>query len=374
MKRYLYMSGLNRVMHCQGSHCFDLPRPEAGEAAKEGTAAAELLDLMLKGAPIPTEDTRYGIFFDNEMRAFCQRVADRIKSDANGAEVRSEVTVNWMTNSGMELKGRYDASFVMGDSLYVDDFKYGHSIVEPENNWQLIAYAIGEVIRTQRVYDQIVLRIHQPRPHHERGWTREWVIPYSELLEYKAEIEEVSRILMDPSLKPEVSTSAACKYCPAAAEACTAFNKAFYRGVEVVEEFFQDSITNEELAFQISLIDRIEDILKTKRDSIRELAVSRINRGDIVPGYSTVESHGHRKWNAGLDPEFIKMMTGKDIVSKSMLSPAKAEALGIDKKFVESFTSRPFLGMKLKKENASAMADKIFGKPQTMKEVENVNG
>lgn len=354
----IHASRLARPMTCAGSLFFkDLPPEETGQAAKEGTAAAEYLERLLLKMDLPTH-ARNGVYFDNDMKFFAQDLVSEVEAMVH-AGINCEQRIDWQTRSGVTIKGRYDMSFVYHGKLYIDDYKYGWGIVEPEGNWQLIAYAIGEVIRLGMAFPTIVMRIHQPRPHHEKGTSREWEITYDQLLDYKEQIE--SR--MDAIVAGEKSlvTSGECKYCPAAAF-CPAFGKAFHRGVEVIQDFLQDNIDNTELSFQLDLVSRIEEIIKIRKDSIEQLAADRIKNGNVVPNYISEHRYGHRKWLSTISPEVIRLTTGKSIIEEVMMSPAKAEKVGVPKELMSQMTERPFLGVKLSRKDQSAVGDAIFGK------------
>lgn len=352
-------SKLARPMECAGFLSFEgLEESEPGEPAREGTAAAELLERMLLGNDIPAQ-ARNGVYFNDEMRFHLKPIVEEIRSKA-GSDVCAEQEVAWQTRSGIWIKGKYDVSFVYDGRLYVDDLKYGWGIVEVTKNWQLLGYAIGEIIRRGAAYKEIVLRIRQPRPHHEDGDTREWVLTYAQLLDYKERIEVRMEEIAN-GLKT-LTTSKQCKYCSAAAEACPAFNRLFYRALEVSTHFTQDNISEIELSRQMDHVQRAVEVIKIKSDSLTELAVSRIRQGKIVPGYVTEERYGDRKWKDVASPEVIKTLTGKDVLAPPvMLSPAQAEKIGIDKKFINQLVDRKFLGMKVVKGDASKIGDKIFG-------------
>lgn len=351
-------SGLARPMVCPGFLSFEnLPEQQDSAPAKEGTAAGEMLERMLLGQEIPAQ-ARNGVYFDSDMRFYTTPVAEKIKAEAQG-EIRCEQRIDWQTRSGIYIRGTYDISFVREGRLYVDDLKYGWGIVEVFENWQLLGYAIGEVIRRGIAFEQIVLRIHQPRPHHEDGATREWVLTYGELLGYKEKIE--ARMDEIAAGNRTLQTGRQCKYCGGAAEACPAFNRLFYRALEVTTEFTQDQIDEKELSRQLDHVTRAEEVLKIKKDSLRELAVSRIKGGRIIPGYSTEQNYGDRKWKPGVSPDVVEALTGKNVVEKIMLSPAKAEKAGVPKEFVNALVEKHFIGMKLVKKDAVEIANKIFG-------------
>jgi hypothetical protein len=268
----IHCSGLARPMVCAG-YVFmkDLPKSPTNPAAEEGTAAGEMLERKLLGLDEPAQ-ARNGVYFDDDMRFYTKPIAEEILSHPGlQGEIRCEQTIDWRTRSGVWIRGRYDTSFVRDGRLYIDDLKYGWGIVEVKDNWQLLGYAIGEVIRRGEAFQEIVLRIHQPRPHHEDGPTRTWTLTYPELLAYKERIEK--RMDEIAAGVNTLQTGPQCKYCLAAPEACPAFNRLFYRALEVTYEFTQDQIDDSELARQLDHVGRAQEVIKIKQDSLNEMAV-----------------------------------------------------------------------------------------------------
>jgi hypothetical protein len=351
-------SKLARYMVCAGYMHLDVEEAESGAPAKEGTACGELLECKLTAKPIGLSASN-GVYFDEDMHFYTSPIAEDVIKRAR-TPVLCETRIDWQTRSGIWIRGQYDASFVDDRGyLCIEDLKYGWGIVEVKENWQLIGYAIGEVIRRGQGFTHISLKIHQPRPHHEDGSSREWLITYSQLLEYKEKIEARMHELANG--RKDFQTSDKCKYCKGAAEACPAFSRLFYRALEVSTEFVQDSLTNDDIARQLDQIKRAEEAIKIKKDSLVELGVSRIKKGGMIPGYVQVQSHGHRAWKQGVSPEAIKALTGKDVIEKNFMSPAKAEKLGVKKELLSQLTVIPVVGMKLEKKNATDIGNKIFG-------------
>lgn len=355
---HIRCSGLARPMVCAGFVFLDLPISETTPAAEEGTAAGEYLERLLTNKPLGDVASN-GFYFDEDMKFYINPICEDIKNRA-ASEVLCEQKIDWQTKSGVWIKGRYDIAFVdKTGRLCIEDLKYGWGLVEVEDNWQLIAYAIGEVIRRGQAFTEISLKIQQPRPHHEDGSTREWVLSYSELLQYKEKIEKRMQELVDG--KKDLQTSDKCKYCMGAGEACPAFNRLFYRSLEITTEFFQDSIDNDELSNQLDQVKRAEEVIKIKKDSLTELGSLRIKQGQIIPGYIQNDRHGNRTWKKNISPEAIKLMTGKNVIENKFMTPAKAEKMGISKELVKQLTERRFIGIGLEKKDTSKIGNKIFG-------------
>jgi hypothetical protein len=353
----IHCSKLSRPLTCAGSLQFD-EKFESNEAAKEGTAAGQYLERLLLGLP-EHHTASNGVIFDDDMKFYTGEIAKEILSNTQSL-VLCEEKIDWQTRSGIWIKGKYDASFIRDGKLYIDDLKYGWNIVEVKENWQLLGYAIGEIIRRGQAFTSIVLRIHQPRPHHEDGATREWRITYDELLEYKERIEK----RMDEIAAGDVSlvTSSKCKYCPGAAESCVAFNRSLYAGIDhTLTEFKVDSLNEKDISEQLKLMDRVAEIFKIKQDSLKQLAINRIKEGKLIPDYATIEQYGNRDWKSGVTAESIKVLTGVDITRKEMMSPAQAEKAGVPKDLVSFYVDRYFKGFNLKRQDANAIGSKIFG-------------
>lgn len=345
-------------MVCAGFMYLDVEEPEAGEPAREGTACGELLERKLTGVPLGVSASN-GVYFNDDMHFYTTPIAEDMLNRAK-TPVLCETRIDWQTRSGIWIRGQYDAAFVDDRGyLCIEDLKYGWGIVEVKENWQLLGYAIGEVIRRGQGFTHISLKIHQPRPHHEDGSTREWLITYSQLIEYKEKIEARMQELANG--RKDFQTSDKCKYCKGAAEACPAFSRLFYRALEVSTEFVQDSLTDQEIAQQLDHVKRAEEVIKIKKDSLVELGVSRIKKGRIIPNYAMVQSHGHRAWKPGVSPDSIKALTGRNVIEETFMSPAKAEKLGVKKELLSQLTVTPFTGMKLEKKNATDIGNKIFG-------------
>lgn len=358
-------SKLHRPMTCPGYVFMDLPKQETGPAAMEGTAFGELCEQMIKQKTITPQvgsNASNGIFWDADAWFYAKQCVSEVTSCAT-SEISTEYRIDWMTESGIEITGTLDVCYTMGDVLCVDDFKYGWKIVEAKENWQLLGYVIGLWLKAKQNgtnFEKFRVRIIQPRPHHEDGWVREWWLTPGDVLIYKREIED--RMMQISKGVKQLNTGPQCKYCEAAAESCPAMNRAFYAAVDyTMDTFEQDTLSEEDIAAQVKLIKRIEDIVKIKSDSLTELARQRINQGKLIPGYVIEQSYGHRQWQNWVTPEALEAMTGKNLRVTEMLSPAKAEKLGIPRSVVTQLTSKPFSGNKLVAKDGTDVGNKIFG-------------
>lgn len=358
-------SGLSRVMHCQGFVFMkDLPPDKGNDAAAEGTACGELLTAMLlqkTTTPQVKPQAANGVRFDNDMYFYAGLTTEYVLSQTMN-EITFESRIDWMTQSGIKIRGQYDISYVKGSNLHVEDLKYGWGIVEVEDNWQLLGYALGKVLHLGQTFEKIILTIHQPRPHHEDGPIRSWEITYGHLMEYREKIEKQMYAISQGH--SELQTGPHCRYCQAAGS-CAAISRGAYIGVDLaMGSAVQDHLSDSDLAKEFDILDRASDLLRTRKDSIQQLIINRIQGGAVVPNYGVKETFGHRKWKKAVTPDSIKMLTGKDAMEKVMLSPAKVEKLGKGKafkSFIDGMTEKYRTGIKVERKDLSAEADRVFG-------------
>lgn len=361
-------SSLDRFMKCPGFAYFtDLPPNETNDAAEEGTAAGELLQSMLEQRTLtPTVGitAKNGYRFDHDMYFYVTPIANEILS--KNVPVSCEQRIDWKAHENIFIRGQFDICYQIDNTLYIEDLKYGYKIVDVKENWQLLGYAIGKLLLESQTLNSIPVefinfKIHQPRPHHEDGKTREWIISVKDLEFYIQSISAQAVLIM--SGEAPRNTGPQCRYCPAAGEKCTTFNRALNNALDVtMAEFRQDTLTEKQIAEQLEILQRASQLIKIKFESLEQLACSKIKEGKVIPGYGIEEKLGDRTWNNDVDPEMVKMLTGKDLTEKVLMSPAKAEKMGMSKRMIESLVTRKYTGTKIKKKDFSKDAEKAFAK------------
>lgn len=285
--REIRCSSLDRYMKCPGfAQMTDLMPNESGPAAEEGTAAGELLQAMLEQRslkPSVSNVAKNGVRFDSDMYYYLTPIAQEILS--KNVTVNCEQRIDWNPCPGIAIRGQFDIQYVIDDTLYIEDLKYGWKIVDVKENWQLLGYAIGKQISMAYAKEQvpkyIQFTIHQPRPHHEEGRSRTWKIDRDETTKYYYQIQDQMKLIAsgDRTLK----TGKHCKYCPAAANRCPAINRSLYEGIDtVMYDFKQDDVNEQEIAKQLSFLTEVANIVKIKLDAMSDLACLRMREGNFT--------------------------------------------------------------------------------------------
>jgi len=208
---------------------------------------------------------------------------------------------------------------------------------------------------------RINMTIHQPRPYHEEGRVRSIEIDIAHLNEYYQLICQVMNRYArgDKTL----ATSKSCKYCEAGG-VCPALNRAANKSLDVIlTNWSEKTLTNEEVAEQYELLEKAYELVELRFKSVEQLAISRLQANQIVPGYAYEMTFGDRKWKSNVTPESIKVLTGVDVIKSDMMSPNQAEKAGVSKKLTAALTEKPSKGSKLVKKDVTKEAKLKLNKP-----------
>lgn len=243
------------------------------------------------------------------------------------------------------------------NTLHVYDFKYGWSLVDPERNYTLIWHALSYIWKTGITPNTVVFGIFQPRPAHPDGSFRTWEID-AQLLGKVT--NELLNALTHPS--DETRSGNHCYKCPGLATCETALRAAM-NAIDYAEMQYEEQLTTVQLSHELDQLARAENMLKARKQALEASAKHRIATGEMVPNYALETGLGNRRWQSNITADFVKAMTGVDVVAKqTLITPAEAERRGISKDLVKALTERPSTGIKLVREDANKKAARSFGK------------
>lgn len=355
--RYYTATELNRFMACNGSKLMGAQTPvsQNDEARQEGIAAHWLIEKVFTGANSAEElidrKAPNQIFITGEIVENTSGYLNNIRTLGGMVEESYDLSgQEWIVN------GRTDHSACSGPVLYINDFKYGWRIIEPENNWSMISHAIGLIKKYNLRPDRIVFTIYQPRPVHPVSRVREWRISFDELIAYYAQL---TYALDNP--QNTVRTSPECYKCPALIK-CGAAIKAGMNVLEVADDVYDANLGNEDLSFMLDQMKRGIEILSENLKAYEEQAVYKIKDGEIIKNYNMVSELTNKIWKKGMTTVILKILTGVDLSKNDVVTPAQAKKLGVAEDVIESLTERIQKGFKLVRVDADKQAKKILGK------------
>lgn len=360
---------LPRLMACNGSRLMEGFTPSVAVSdfdRQEGIAAHWLIEQVFNKQfgtdELIDRQAPNGVFITAEM---IEHVTPYLDLVTQGGSI--EFDTSFEDGCGVwQINGRADHVSFENGVLTVTDFKYGWSITEPENNWTLIAHAIGygislvhaRGINLERDVKEIEFVIVQPRPYHPMGRIRVHTISVQRLIEYHKELDAV---LSNPT--DMLNTGQHCKHCPAMVH-CSAFSKAQMNAIDATETAFNDSISNDALSFVMDTIKRAQDVLNQAHKAYVDLATHRLREGQYVPNYAVQTELTNRQWKDFVTPETVQVMTGQDLTKKQLVTPAQAEKAGVPAAVVESLCERRNKGFKLVRIETDKLAKKLFNNPK----------
>lgn len=359
-------TNLPRFMICNGSRLMGAcPTPINTDMTvrDEGVAAHWVAEQVHSGKFTAVElidrKAPNGVYVTVEMVDYLEEYLHAITTPY--CETYCEIDTSFGDNNSWRINGRADNIIYnsVDNTLYVNDFKYGWGIVEPANNWTLMAHAVGFVLNNPNTYvERICFTVFQPRPYHSGGSVRTWTITNDEL---KKKYIEIVEAITQPT--DDVVTSKHCYKCPSFA-ICPAARNAQMNAIEASETAFNENIDNKNLSVQMDHLKRAIEILKQAQDAYKDLAVNRLQQGEIIENYSLEHQLAKTSWCENMTPEIVKTLTGVDVTEVKRISPSKAIKAGISKEVMSTMTERLNTGVKLVKCDIHTKSKKLFNQPR----------
>lgn len=334
----------------------DFPESESPYAA-EGTKAHALAEKILRWryegykAPdwesLDKEMLDYVLVYANHI----SEIIDKHRTDDPALFFAFEYAVNIEGVTGeKDAKGTIDSVIVTGDTLYINDLKYGAGIpVKAEKNLQMSIYALAALDRLSAIYDikKVVMTIVQPRC----GGINKWETTVECLEQFRTNVkpraERAIRIFNaeEKAVDADYHVSEdACRFCRAK-RACKAYTDsvksellADYEVLDAKAELTTESKAvveavkaiqvpsdPESLAHAYSLVPIIKDWCSMVEESV----TARLGQGEAVPGYKLVAGRkGARKWADETEVESMMkaMRIKRDIMyTMKLISPTQFE-------------------------------------------------
>lgn len=227
------------------------------------------------------------------------------------------------------------------DDLFVCDTKTGNVQIYPEENWQLLWYAIGVMDGLKPSVRDTIENVHLliMQPCGGEIVVRRWTIPASALDAYRVMFKD---IVDYAEANPELRIAG--DHCDDmwcdARNSCPAY---IQREQEATNGFLLKALAGEKipaeqgerLAEQLEACDRAEKVIKSIRDEATRMVML---QPTSIPGWGLVDGLGNRTWNLP-EKELIKTLKDAgfkldDVAPRGLATPKQiedlAKARGID--------------------------------------------
>lgn len=346
---------LPRLMQCFGSSQMPIIVPIDDDPAQrdEGNAAHYMAQQVFSGRATLAELTGQKAYNGHIMDAEMSRHVAAYLSALDCGEM--EVFTSF-GNERWQVNARADHISWRANILTVDDFKYGHRLVMPDNNWTLIAHAIGYCILHSITPHEIVLRIHQLRRYHPDGPLREWRINYAQLMDFYHAVD-----FQLSNAEASLFTGPACSTCHAA-PTCPAYRDASMNAIDATSALFTDDLPAETISAELDLLAHAKDVIEGRLKALQELATHKIAHGAVIPMYGVETQFANRRFKKTFDPRALKIMTGVDATEPKLVTPAEYQRRGVSEDLLNILTERPATGRKLVRVDASKRAERLLKK------------
>lgn len=295
-------SSAERRMACPGSRALEEKYPSIeSPSAQEGTAAHWVLSDLLSKHLMTHVDAfaPNGVMVTGEM-IHGAMLAEAFIRSLTGAPLREGIEeVLDISFIHPECWGTCDYWCVDENNLHVVDYKFGHRIIEPFENWQLIAYAAGILHLPGVTAKTIHLHIVQPRAYHPTGKSiRTWKIEFPQLQIYWDKLRRAELFAMQPNAPLKPSTQ--CQFC-SARHACDALQRRTLAHLDSDVYSGEHELTPEQLGNELRMLLRAQGLLDSRITGLQQQALSLIKQGQRVNWFRAEQTQGREKWKKSVE-------------------------------------------------------------------------
>jgi hypothetical protein len=343
-----------RWSKCAGSVALSEVAPRVfSDSAKTGIAAAKLAEQVLLKERLTTEaymgeEIISGVFVDRTLAINVQMYINHVQERLDLAQIEDTFKVEQRLPISyihpQECEGDPDAwayDNALG-TVYVWELKFGYSLVEVEENPQLLCYGAGifEYLYNRGIMPEtFVFGIVQPRGFHREGPFRFWRISTAELRERVVVLAAAGAEAL--TLGANTKSGSHCRNCPGILT-CEASEQACGEALEVIASSEPEELSNLALGRQLILLQDAMATVKNRLAPMETQALECLKKGQLVPGHGVDLGRGSRSWKPDQRSQIIAMgeLFGLELDPRELISPAQAENLGLSKEIVATLVNK----------------------------------
>lgn len=353
------VSDANQWMNCNGSFRAQQAYPpldaEPSQSRLEGRACHEVAQKLFKNEPFSDlvgSLSKDGIVITNELFDAAREYFNEVWGYCNTHGRLCDLHVEEVC----PVPGYGDWYCIPDAWVYVTevkvlriwDAKFGHRIVDPFENWQLLIEAFSICEQFQTPPDIIELVIVQPRGFTSEGTVRKWALTYDELCVYRQQVNETMLRVLDAA--PMCTPGPHCLDCSARAH-CDTLKQQSYAAVDYVTSLQTHNLSGHALGVELRLLQRAQEMIKMRLSGLEEQALHEIKQGQHVTFYSAKTTYGRKRWKKDVPTDQVIMMgdlLGQNLKKDvELISPSQCTKLGLDSSVISAYSETPVTGVKL---------------------------
>lgn len=356
-------SSAHRIYDCPASLLLNEQEPdrEIYEAA-EGTVAHHVAEVCARERREPEEflgmtfdsgdlDADYdeelhssegfAVTVDDEMVQGVNEYLDRVMTLPGDHFIEQRVNISpWCPIP--DQFGTCDHAAAQHKKLIVTDLKYGRVFVEPEQNKQLVMYALGFINEWDWMYDfdEVIIRIAQPRLDNFGVWATS----KTELLAIGEKIKQRFALALKPN-PPFGPSEKACRFCKVSYKCKANHDFLYHDRIMLLDE--DDEFVEPDLAMMpdadLAALWLRKPMYEARMRAVEDYLHKKNADGEFVPGLKVVAGRSSRYFASEIDAELLLLDAGvkpEKLYSKpEFVSPHAAEKLlrGEAKKKLQDF-------------------------------------
>jgi hypothetical protein len=370
--RLIRPSSAHRRRRCAGSAVMEMLHPETtvNPDAEEGTASHEIAARMVRslaraGVEFPRVEDVVGASAENGViwtqesydgaKMYAETIAETMHANANFApHIEEPVDIS---SIHPDLWGTPDCWLFSDSVLFVDDYKFGHLIVEAYENDQLIEYTAGIIDKIAEeqglavgILDQqitVVMRITQPRAAHRLGPVRRWTVKASDLRGYINQLKAIEAEATGPD-PSTCATPEGCRNC-SARHSCDTLQRAGMSSIAYLGKPTPSPLEGHALGLELNILTEAAGIIKARLSGLTAQAEGAIRNGDTTPGWALEPGQSRQTWSS---PTADILATG-DLLGIDLrkpdepVTPKQAIAKGIDASVISAYSKQPAGSLRL---------------------------
>lgn len=368
-------SEASRWVFCKGAPQLGAQFPElaVSPSRAEGIASHWAGAQGLAGA-MPAEGTLApnGVVLTDEMIEGAELWVDDVLATADERRLRAHLQIESPIPLPRILDGMVARSDVWlfdqaAGVLFIWEYKFGRTLVEARENWQLLLDACGilDLLGVDGIADQhitVEMRVVQPRAYHRDGRVRTWRTKASDLRGY---FNTLAAAAHEAATHPSPSLVAGphCLNCPAA-RGCPTLRRNILAIADWAEGAQPEQLPPDALGAELVLLELLEKLVKARHTAIETQVEATLRAGQPVGDWTLEPAYGRQKWTAPAeDVAALGDMLGVDLRKPlDVITPNQASKKGVDAAVIKSYSEYPSAGMKLVRDtNLTNKARLAFG-------------
>lgn len=333
-----HASEMPRLVPCPGSKLIQMtyPAPEKTDADEGNVAHFIAKSCLTSTIPISgfLGQSIKNVFVDQEMLSYIEIYLAECGETGGIVETPLCMQHEAHENNGTPDWWKYNPETRV---LKIKDLKFGHSVVEVEQNYQLLDYAVIIFHMYPWIRENcrdIEFTIVQPRANHPEGPVRRWSIMAEMMGAYRNTV--LGAIDRAALTVPPLQTGPHCRNCSGLLRCHGAKYAAGY-ALDYAGKCGHSEITPERVALELEITERAVKMLGQRQTALEEEAFSMSKRGLVVPGWEVAPTVTALNWAVdaiaigdAMQVDLrapIKPITPTQAISRKLLPKETVEAL-----------------------------------------------